>query len=903
MWWCRSAQLSALPLRLARRTWASTIRDHWAPGASCATVNQLRPIWLSSPGHRAHEASAPTSADPPHMQQRQFSKVTDSRLIEHYLEDVFGEEDPMEHMRNIMHPESRDQVVFGLCQAQSLAQVFEHLADVKDISLSQAEQALASLFHLQKFTAEKVNYLPSPKFGPQVLGHPTFERILQVIERNMAQQTLSHGAYTFLALLRLEVPMGREMMMRLQIHLQRHISTMDLDALAYFCVALRGRNSLETRVREASLSWHMALAPTLPYLEKFVESAENAEDIRKIAICVNALSRVVSNEFMDRFCRRIKALLAQGEFAGDEALSSLVKVLSISLAKRDWHFSNFHFVREIILQLTGRIHTLSPVQLLVVNRLVSKNKDPVSIHYELADVLTKMYEELKAKPQSDFVFEMELVRALATLDVFIWPPNYLSQSIKKAVSHPQSQMVMSCVFDILRCAGLFHESVSKAVLTRALEACKNNPPDFHRLIVRYYDLANNMSHKIRDVDFEQKAVALIRETIMTCPFPGRFSSHLSFIIAYDGEVSEPLLQRFLQMVPNMNAFCILLISRSLETRTKQTSARTYQNFQTIQLALSKRAQDLLAVDQTSPEKFILLKSQYSRQKASDSAYDVNVRGQVQLVSPTDLDLNAVTVRRISQSMKNLFFTMDIDRPNDFIEKAIKYVITHQEHLHNYVTNVVLGFLFTANYDGHIPNEFFDVCSKALVRDMNYESAITILQVILNSPEYKVPWLEDDLTPVDVASRNWVMLYTANMRQEVQLILGEILGGREYFQEHLFTPYYSFIDFEVVMNAEGKPVKKEKGSPMRALTVLNRSEINQETDLEKQWTRYAILIMAPQAYAFSKEVLKGFLALTVRNIGKEGFKVICINPFQWHGMHMVNKTGKAEFLKEQLGMKR
>lgn len=953
MWLCRSGRMSALPLSVARRAWPGS-----APSQSFTGAGQRRPIWVA-PWLCSKESSAPSQADPPHIQQRQFSKVTDSRLIEHYLEDVFGEEDPMEHMRNIMHLESSDPVVLGLSQASSVSQIFNFLEGI-DISLPQAEQAIASLFHLQKFTSEKVNYLPSPKFGSQVLGHPTFKRILEVIERDMCQQPLSHGAYTFLALLRLEVPLGQDLIVRLQIHLQRRISAMDLDALTYLCVALRGRNSLETRVREASLSWHLALAPAIPYLGKFIESAQNAEDIRKIAICVNALSRLVSDDFMNRFCSQVSNLLAQGEFATDESLSALVKVLSISLAKRDWHLSNYHFVRELILQLTGRVHALNPVQLLVVNKLVSKNKDPVSIHYELADVLTKMYQDLQANPGTDFVFEMEVVRALSTSGVFIWPPQQLNEIIANALDHPQSHMVMNCVFDILRSAGLSHESLNKAVLVRALEACRHDPLDFHRLIVRYNDLANNMAQKIRDIEFERKTMDLIRETIMTCPFPGRFSSHFSFLISYGGEISDALLQRFLDMVPNMNAFCVLLISRSLETRNKQSNTNVYGNFHAVQLALTKQAQKLLAVEQTSPEKFMLLKSQYCRQRASDSGYESNLQGPFNLVSPTDLEFNTVTMRRICQSLKNLYFTMDVERPDDFIETSVKYVINHGEHLHSYVTNVVLSFFFNINYDRPLPKEFFEVCSHALIRDMKYDSTITVLQgaialaffnqmspfvidklfnfefmdrldqelklcaesgvqsypsrirrsvlllnrtVILHTPEYKVPWLEDDLTPVVIASRDWVMTHTAGLRQEVQIVLTEILGGREYFQEHLFTPFYSFLDFEVVINQKGKPVKKDVGNFSQALRVLNRSEIDQERDRKNGLTRYAILVMAPQAYAFNKEVLKGFLALTVRNIEKEGFKVICINPFHWQGMHMANKTGKAQFLRQQLGVKR
>ncbi len=111
-------------------------------------------------GRRRSSTSTP-SATPTTVSSsiaRSFSKVTDSKAVERYLEDVDGEEDPEEEEeedgRNVLFRPSahaRDRLA-GLARAETADEVFGALEDQEDGEWSKEEvaQALATLFHIYK---------------------------------------------------------------------------------------------------------------------------------------------------------------------------------------------------------------------------------------------------------------------------------------------------------------------------------------------------------------------------------------------------------------------------------------------------------------------------------------------------------------------------------------------------------------------------------------------------------------------------------------------------------------------------------------------------------------------------------------------------------------------------------
>ena len=89
---------------------------------------------------------------------RDFSRITHSVEIEDYLGDTFGEEDPLEELRNYLYPDSEDETVIDLSSANSIKEILDilkqwsHEHPGERRPLEHIAQAFASLLHLRKVT-------------------------------------------------------------------------------------------------------------------------------------------------------------------------------------------------------------------------------------------------------------------------------------------------------------------------------------------------------------------------------------------------------------------------------------------------------------------------------------------------------------------------------------------------------------------------------------------------------------------------------------------------------------------------------------------------------------------------------------------------------------------------------
>ncbi len=248
--------------------------------------------------------------------KRVFSKVTDSRAVEYYLEDVEGEEDPLGDVRNFLYPEEEDddEKLVDVSHAESVDAVFKALGrDTGQWSHKHTTQAIATLFHLQKrcgHPESKERHCASVKdFAGVMNEEDNFDRLLSRLGEHYREVDLRKLAYCFMCLRRLtassESPVCARVLRDVQILLSRSFDSMDLTTLSYFAVGLRDRNMIDSKVRSTSLTWGLALAPAMPAIEKFVEAAETPEDLRQLAICINAASRIASFSIMDKFAAKV----------------------------------------------------------------------------------------------------------------------------------------------------------------------------------------------------------------------------------------------------------------------------------------------------------------------------------------------------------------------------------------------------------------------------------------------------------------------------------------------------------------------------------------------------------------------------------------------------------------------
>ncbi len=190
-------------------------------------------------------SSSPSSAM---SWRRDFSKVTDSKAVEYYLEDIEGAEDPLGDVRNFMFPESEDERLEEVSHAGSVEEVFAALdREEGEWGLELSFQAVATLFHLHK----RCGHPDSPQ---EERGAPTlrdfnvllerkgrFRRLAEAVGKHFKEIDLGRLAYCFMCLRRMNVghggasgsPQVAEVIRDIQIHLSRNFDEMELTGASF----------------------------------------------------------------------------------------------------------------------------------------------------------------------------------------------------------------------------------------------------------------------------------------------------------------------------------------------------------------------------------------------------------------------------------------------------------------------------------------------------------------------------------------------------------------------------------------------------------------------------------------------------------------------------------------------
>ena len=95
-------------------------------------------------------------------------------------------------------------------------------------------------------------------------SNPSFLRLVTTVQDRQAEFSPSELARVFHGLKRLGLSLSDPLMQDLQVRVTNSVDGMDLSDLSLFAVAQRGRNMLDSEIRDTSLKWGLALAPTMP---------------------------------------------------------------------------------------------------------------------------------------------------------------------------------------------------------------------------------------------------------------------------------------------------------------------------------------------------------------------------------------------------------------------------------------------------------------------------------------------------------------------------------------------------------------------------------------------------------------------------------------------------------------
>ncbi|NXU47123.1 FAKD1 protein, partial [Turnix velox] len=173
-------------------------------------------------------------------------------------------------------------------------------------------------------------------------------------------------------------------------------------------------------------------------------------------------------------------------------------------------------------------------------------------------------------------------------------------------------------------------------------------------------------------------------------------------------------------------------------------------------------------------------------------------------------------------------------------------------------------------------------------------------VCLECPEFHIPWFHERYCQrVFCRGDSWIN----PLRQHVQRMLAQILGGSSYARTAVLTPYYYEIDFECILDENKKPLPYvTQNTPLDDVEGTRwRCDIKDEERkaLPAGAERIALEFLNSKAFSKNSCYLKGEPAVKKRHLEMLGYRVVQIPHFEWNSMVLSPQGEQLEYLRRNL----
>ncbi|XP_059198591.1 FAST kinase domain-containing protein 1, mitochondrial isoform X1 [Centropristis striata] len=181
----------------------------------------------------------------------------------------------------------------------------------------------------------------------------------------------------------------------------------------------------------------------------------------------------------------------------------------------------------------------------------------------------------------------------------------------------------------------------------------------------------------------------------------------------------------------------------------------------------------------------------------------------------------------------------------------------------------------------VPNEF---STNVRMRLMELNRA-----VCLECPEFQVPWFHESFCQQWL----WRSKEISPVRRQIHKTLGEVLGGSNYVQVAVVTPYFHSVDFECILDRNLQPL------PYSQSYERTNSKENDREELPPGAQRVAVNFLDSEAFCKNSHHIKGPALLKQRHLEILGYHVVQIPHFEWNSMELSTADALKEYLRKNL----
>ncbi|XP_024141618.1 FAST kinase domain-containing protein 1, mitochondrial [Oryzias melastigma] len=174
-------------------------------------------------------------------------------------------------------------------------------------------------------------------------------------------------------------------------------------------------------------------------------------------------------------------------------------------------------------------------------------------------------------------------------------------------------------------------------------------------------------------------------------------------------------------------------------------------------------------------------------------------------------------------------------------------------------------------------------------------------ICLECPEFQVPWFHERYCQQLQRKGD---SFPSPMQQQIHKMLGEVLGGLNFVQVAVITPYYYTLDFECKLDKHSQPLPYTEPSTLRISdgekvlwSPASLESIRNELPPGAQ--RVAVDFLNSKAFCKNSHHMKGETLMRQRHLEILGYHVIQIPHFEWNSMELSTLEAWKEYLKRKI----
>ncbi|KAM4559176.1 FAST kinase domain-containing protein 1, mitochondrial [Odontesthes bonariensis] len=209
-------------------------------------------------------------------------------------------------------------------------------------------------------------------------------------------------------------------------------------------------------------------------------------------------------------------------------------------------------------------------------------------------------------------------------------------------------------------------------------------------------------------------------------------------------------------------------------------------------------------------------------------------------------------------------------------------------------------IFSIDFLGKLDSQL-----ETLPEALNMRTRLRLMElnraVCLECPEFQVPWFHERYCQQQQRKGNGSI---SPVQQQIHKMLGEVLGGINYVQVAVITPYFYTVYFECKLDKHSQPLPYTEPSTLQISdrgTVVwdSSSRENARAEFPPGAQRVAVDFLDSKLFCKNSHHMKGEALMRKRHLEILGYRVVQVPHYEWNSMELSTHDNWKEYLKKKI----